>query len=319
MQDQDSVTGSSTTDSAEQVAHALGRAQPPATKVAAPAEGKEPTETVDASGASEKGEETQEERADKPGKDGFQKRIDKLTKDRADAKRERDYWRELAMKNDQKPPVESKAIEKKETQPVDGRPNKDDFKTHEEYLEALTDFKADQKIDKRLADRDAKQRQDNLRAEMEKSKKAHLDRVDAFRKTHEDFNEVLGEITDFRLSSSLERALVESDNGPELMYEFAKNPAELERINALEPAAQARALGRFESSFQKSQPGKKDEVAEEVEAKAPPVSAKPKPNISKAPSPMKSVGSKAGNPKTIFDEDVSTDDWIAMRNKQKGV
>lgn len=318
MQDQDSVIGTSTTDSAEQVAHAVGKkTEQPATKVV-PAEGEKPTETHEASGTSEEGKGTEETPA-KPGKDGFQKRIDKLTKDRADAKKERDYWRDLAMKNDQKPQEVSKALEKKEAAPTDGRPNKDDFKTHEDYLEALTDWKADSKIDKKLADRDAKQKQDTLRAEMEKSKRAHFDRVDQFKKTHEDFNDVLQEISDFRLSSSLERAVLESDNGPELMYEFAKNPAELERINALEPAAQARALGRFESSFQKSQPGKKEEVADEVEAKAPAAPVKPKPNISKAPPPMKSVGSKAGNPKTIFDEDLSIDDWIAMRNKQKGV
>ena len=221
------------------------------------------------------------------------------------------------MKNDQKPPEQSKAPEQKAA-PVDGKPDKDDFKTHEDYLEALTDWKADQKIDKKLADRDQKQKQDTLRAEMERSKKAHLDRVDAFKKTHEDFNDVLQDIADFRLSSSLERALLESDNGPELMYEFAKNPAELERINALEPAAQARALGRFESSFQKSSQAK-EEAATEVEAKALATEAKPKPKISKAPPPMKTVGSKAGNPKTIWDEDMPIEDWIALRNKQKGV
>lgn len=317
MNDQDTVTGTSTTDSAEQIAHAMGKKIEPAAKIA-PAESKEPTEIHEASGTSEKGE-NQEERTEKPGKDGFQKRIDKLTKDRADAKRERDYWRDLALKSDQKPQLESKAETKKETAIADGRPNKDDFRTHEDYLEALTDWKADQKIDKKLADRDQQQKQDSLRAEMEKSKKAHRDRVDAFRKTHEDFNEVLEDIADFRLSSSLERALLESDNGPELMYEFAKNPAELERINALDPAAQARALGRFESSFQKSSPSQQKEDAEEVEAKASKAEAKPNQKISKAPLPMKSVGSKASSPKTIWDENMSTDDWIAMRNKQKGV
>ena len=320
MNDQDTVIGTSTTDSAEQIAHAMGKKTEPVTKVT-PAEGEEPAERVEASGASEKSEDERAAslKSEKPGKDGFQKRIDKLTKDRADAKKERDYWRDLAMKNDQKPPEQSKAPEKKETKPTDGKPNKDDFPTHEDYLEALTDWKADQKIDEKLASRDAKAKQDNLRAEMEKSKKAHLDRVDAFKKTHEDFNDVLQDIADFRLSSSLERALLESDNGPELMYEFAKNPAELERINALDPAAQARALGRFESSFQKASQAKEKEDAKEVEAKAETIEAKPKPKISKAPPPIKPVGSKAGNPKTIWDEDMSVEDWISLRNKQKGV
>ena len=70
------------------------------------------------------------------------------------------------------------------------------------------------------------------------------------------------------------------------MYEFAKNPAELERINALEPAAQSRALGRFESSFQKASQAKEKEDAKEVEAKAETIEAKPKPKISKAPTPI---------------------------------
>ena len=283
-----------------------------------PVEVKETTETREASGASEEEGEETEEREAKPEQDGLKKRIDKLTKKRADAERERDHWRDLALKNSQKPPEQTpKSPEEKKAAPTDGKPNKDDFKTHEEYLEALTDWKADRKIDEKLAKRDQKQKEDALRAEMEKSKKAHLDRVEAFRKDHEDFNDVLSEIADFRLSPSLERALLESDNGPELMYEFAKNPKELERINALEPSAQGRALGRFESSFQKAAP--KGKEGAETETEEVEVEAKPKTKISKAPTPMKKVGSKAGNPKTIFDDDLSDADWIAMRNKQLGV
>lgn len=321
MESNDSVTVTSSTDSADQVAHAMGKKiEQPATEVAKPVEGKEPTETVEASGTQEDGE-GQEERQAKSGKDGFQKRIDKLTKDRAESRRERDYWRDLALKG-QTPPAQPKAQEpEKKAAPTDGRPNKDDFKTHEEYQDALIDWKAEQKaesiIDKKLSQRDAKQKEDQLKSEMDRTKKAHLDRVEAFRKDHEDWSEVLSEINDFRLSASLERALVESENGPELMYEFGKNPAELERINALEPSAQARALGRFEASLTKAQPVGK-EAATEVEAKAAAESAKPKPKISKAPTPIKPVGSKAGNPKSIFDDNLSDEEWVSMRNKQLG-
>ena len=60
MNDQDTVIGSSTTDSAEQIAHAMGKkSEQPATKVA-PAGSEEPTETHDASGASERSEELKE-------------------------------------------------------------------------------------------------------------------------------------------------------------------------------------------------------------------------------------------------------------------
>lgn len=308
MNDQDTVTLTSS-DTPEQIAQALGKT--PAK--AEPAEREEPTETKEASESQEQGKEGQA----KPGKDGFQKRIDKLTKDRSDVRRERDYWRDLAMKNQNQPEKSQKPAVETKAEPTSGRPKQDDFKTHEEYVEALADWRADEKVNARLAERDAKQKEASLKSEMDTKKSAHFKRVDEFKKAHEDYNEVVEDISDFRLSASLERAILESDNGPELIYQFAKNPEELARINALEPGAQGRAIGRFESSFQKSEPVESKEAAEETEEKPSP--AKPQPKFSKAPKPMKTVGSKAGNPKTIFDDSMSTDEWIALRNKQKGV
>jgi hypothetical protein len=72
-------------------------------------------------------------------KGGFQRRIDKLTREKADAARETEYWRQQALRTS---PVETKV----ETQKVEAKPKEDDFQTHSEYVEALTDYKVNEKV-----------------------------------------------------------------------------------------------------------------------------------------------------------------------------
>src|SRR5437879_5678883 len=89
-------------------------------------------------------EEKQEVTDDKPkGKGGFQKRIDKLIRENAEA-RERAEKAELRAKE-----LEAKggkAEPEKVAPKADARPVEDDFKTMGEYIEALTDWKLQQTL-----------------------------------------------------------------------------------------------------------------------------------------------------------------------------
>lgn len=219
-------------------------------------------------------EETKEAAKEKPKKKGgFQRRIDKLNKRLADKDSEIEHWKREALKNnatepesDEKPEAESKA---------NGRPNADDYETHEDYLEALTDWKADQK----WKQWEAKQEESKVKAERESKVTTYQERENEFAAKTEDYHEVLEGVADVEASPAIMQLLVESENGPELAYELAKHREEFERINELNPMAAAREFGKFEARvLSKPTSEKKQEK-----------------KITKAPEPIKPVGSKSGS------------------------
>jgi hypothetical protein len=286
------------TDSAELVAEALGQKKPqPAADEKKSVETKAVSETVEEPNESHEGHESDDHDEKPKKKGGFQKRIDKLSQKAAQAERDRDYWREQALKSS-KPQPEVKEPEKKAD--TSSKPKPDDFEKHEDYVEALTEWKADQKIEKKFADRDRQEKESRAKSEKEKLIKTHSDRLKEFKKSHVDFDEVFSEISDERVSPVLESAILESENGPELMYELARNPDEFRRINGLDAVSAARAIGRFEAAFQKGS-------SEETEAE---------PKKTKAPAPIKPVGSKASQPKTSKDDNLPYDEWRKVRDQE---
>lgn len=234
-------------------------------------------------------DEAKDEKPKKKG--GFQRRIDKLNAAKAEAQREAEYWRKLALDKGAEAPKE-----KPETPAAkDGKPSADDFETHAEYVEALTDWKVEQKA-KALEE---KQRKAALETEQQKLQSAHLTRVKSFAEKTADFEEVIADVEDIPVSAAVQEIIVTSENGPELMYELAKNRAEFERISKLPPLAAAREIGRIETR---------------IAAKA---SEKPEPKkLTKAPPPPKPVGgSKASTAKSIYDPDISFEEYERRRRE----
>src|SRR5206468_5111195 len=97
-------------------------------------------------------QETEDQTEAKPKKKGgFQRRIDKLNAAKAAAQQEADYWKRLALEKGagepKKDQVDSKAPAT--AQSNEGKPNPDNFDTHAEYVEALTDWKTEQNFKKR--------------------------------------------------------------------------------------------------------------------------------------------------------------------------
>jgi hypothetical protein len=309
------VTIESTTDSKEAVDSALGKKveKPAPEKVAESAAAKKPAKTLEASEAQEKEESHESEETDahaedseesdetleaapKKKKGGFQKRIDKLSKRAQEAEREKEYWKQEALKG--KAPGEQKVEPKKEAD-TSKKPKAEDFEKHEEFIEAMADWKAEQK----LADREAKQREAQVKSEGQKKRDEHFKRYEEFKAKHEDFEETLEDIKGIQVSMTVNNAIIESEFGPALMYEFAKNPDELKRISALDPIAAAKAIGKIEARIEKDSSLEKEE---KVEAK---------PETTKAPKPIKPVGGKASVIKTIRD-DLPYDEWVAVRRKE---
>lgn len=314
----DPVTIESTTDSKEAVTAALGKKvevtpKEETQKELSATEEKSSVETKPDSETGEEVDEEQEELEASPEesaekapkkKGGFQKRIDRLNRQKT----------ELAQKNsDLQSRLEhlereaQKAKPQGETKPdlkaadQSKKPESKDFEHHEQYVEALAGWMADQKVEQKLTEREAKEREKSIRAEEKRQFDAHQARLQEFKKSHDDFDEVLEDAKDIPLSITVKEAILSSDNGPELMYALAQEPEEFRRISALPPIQAARALGILEAKL----------------AGAPQEKKKIETKTTQAPKPMREVGSRAGNPKTIYD-DLPYEEYAKMRNAQEG-
>lgn len=248
-----------------------------------PAEVKAP-EATEAAAAQQ--EANPEEKADKPRdekgqfKSPVQDRIDELTRARREAEREAAYWRQRAQ------PVQEEKPQAK--------PTVDQFKDYNEFVEALADWKADQKVSEALKARDADTAKTAEARLQETKAQTFAERQATAKASISDYDAVVS-AADIPISSHLGEAILDSDKGPELVYHLAKNPAEAARLSALSPLAAARELGRLEATLgQASTP------------------AKP---VTKAPAPMKPTSGN-GTSSTADPAKMSHEEYRAYRAKQ---
>ena len=160
------------------------------------------------------------------------------------------------------------------------RPTRSQFADDDDYVEAMTDWKIAQRDKAVRAETSAKQAQ-QLQAKTETiygeaQKIAGFDR--------EAFDEL-------PLTPAIAAALVDSDAPAKLMHFMAGNPEEVERISKLPPARQAAAIGKLEAKLDAAPP------------------------VSKAPPPMKPVGSRGAASNSDLGS-ASMDEYIAQRAKQ---
>lgn len=180
------------------------------------------------------GEPQEPQTEDKPKVTGsFQKRIDKLT-------REKEFWKEQALT----PKQVAQQAAQTETPTVTGKPSENDFETHAEFVEALTDWKVDQKV----KSFEAKQNEEKAKTHQKTQEEQLFEAKKAFAAAVPDFAEVMAD-ADFLISPALTSEVNSPEYGPQLAYFLAKNPEEVEKLNDLAPLALSRAIGRLESRF----------------------------------------------------------------------
>ncbi len=257
------------------------------TTAATPPEGStKADETTDgaeppAADETEEGQERDEKGRFKPNR--VQERIDELTRQKGEAAREAAYWRGVAEAG--KPKTETPPPANDPT----SRPKVEDFETYDDFTEALTDWKLDQRDQKR----DATQR-------AEAQATTWQQRATAAKETLPDFEQVLSEST-APMTKDMAEVLRDSEHGPALAYHLAKNPAEAERIARLSPLAAAAALGRIEADLSKP---------------AAPAAAPKK--VTSAPTPPTPIGagrSTEGDPAKMSYKDYEA--WRDAQRKQQ--
>jgi len=296
------VNISSTTDSAEDVQAAMGSlsAAKVEDKKSAPTQQNEngksnledsetsegDEETLDESN-SEDNESDESDSKKRKAKTGYQRKIDKFRRELSEKEQRIAYLEGLSKRGSDEPAAKTESTIEKS---ADGKPNPDKFDTNAEYIDALTDWKIEQREIK------AKTEAEKAKVLTEKQKVAETfqSRVSEFQKDHADFDEVI-EACEVDLSKDLQGLIVESEIAPQLMYELAAKPEEIERLNKLSGLQLAKELGKLE--FQLS----KDSESKPKEKKH-----------SKAPQPIKPV-TRSGSTASTTPEDMSYEDYKKWR------
>lgn len=223
------------------------------------------SEKIDSEASNKDSEQETEHDNDSTPK-GVKKRFGKLTKEREDAKRETEYWKNVALNG--KPENTSNS----NSQVKNDKPQLADFGYDVElYTDALTDWKVDQKLDAKLAQQAAKSKQNQLGSEFEQRGKE-------FQKNVPDYEEaVLDAFSDSPLDRESAIVIQESEIGPEIAYYLATHEEELDKLKSVSPTRRLVEIGRIETRL-----GSGNKVA--------PAATK---EIKQAPAPIKSVKGNA--------------------------
>lgn len=212
------------------------------------------------------------------------KRINKLSKKLAEKDSEIEYLRNQ-MSSVQKAP--SPSVQ-------DGSPKLADFASFEEYTEAVTDWKFEQ--------RQAKQQQEAAHAA--KINK-YYQNVTEFSKTAPDFKIAVEEIQD-ELSSdpNVVEFILESDFGPAVAYHLANHEDELTRLAKMSPVRRIAALSKIES---------------EMASRNKPKAQKPQANntSTKTPATRVTINTGAVDNSESVNKDKSYSEWVKWRNQNK--
>jgi hypothetical protein len=125
--------------------------------------------------------------------------------------------------------------------PANEKPTPDKYDNYADFVEALADWKAEQKVNKALAEQSQRTAQQAVATTFQ-------GRVQEFVKTTPDYVDVVGN-SDVPVAGHVAEHIQDSDHGPALAYHLAKNPELAARLNAMSPNAAAREIGRIEATF----------------------------------------------------------------------
>lgn len=189
---------------------------------------------------------------------------------------EAEFYRKQYEATQQKPP----------TQPVaNGKPQVDQFKDYNEYIEALTDWKLEQKEGAKRQESETQSRQ---REQMEFAGKVQS-RFAKATEQYPDFHDVIaGE--GVAITMPMLDAMIESEIGDKLAYHVASDPELSQKISAMSPARQVRELLSIEAELMKP------------------------PTPTRTPPPIEPNNTSASSSKDL--KDLGYEDFVKQRRKQ---
>lgn len=232
------------------------------------------------------------------------KRIGKITKEKSDAERERDYWKQVALEG-KKPTTEKEPDKKPEK--VAKEPNPDDFEKPTDYYKAVAKYEAEKMKETIKADLLAEQKT----AKAEEVQKTVLTKWEATvaeaRTRYKDYNEVTGREVPLDKDGIIQETFLTSEIGGDLAYWWGSHEEEAKALLSLTPVARAREVGKIEARVQAEldEASKKDDKSSDNTAQAKP---KPKPI-----TPVTGQGSGNVEPD---EEKIPYREWADKRNSK---
>lgn len=204
--------------------------------------------------------------------------------------------RELTEKlGSQQPQVQAPAAEPKATgkttEPTMEDKNPDGsfkYKTFDEYMKAVRAYDREQLL-AQVDERGVKAQREATIAEHNRIiETVWKERIGEARGRYADFDQIaLNPTLPLKQGTVPDAFILDSDHGTDVLYYLGKNPKELERINGLNPIAQARALVKIEDKF----------------------AAAPVKRVSKAPPPVRVVGGHGGTSPDDVEKAVTDGDF----------
>ncbi len=263
----------------------------------------EPAEKPAASEAAAEGNEQEQQNK---GKGGFQKRIDRLT--RRNYEQDQRIERLLESQEQLIGRLAGKSAAAEVKAPVDQKPSPDQFKTYEEYVEALAEFKADQKIEAKLASHRETEEKNTEDEQLKKTFALYNQRVSEAQSRYDDFDEVVGR-RDIQIPQAVQMAVIELDNGPDVAYYLGQHPEICQELCQKRPMAAVAMLGRLAATLEVEAEDENQNESEPGEKPA------PKPAVSSTPAPIRPLR-KPAPASTGLNDDLSVDEWLRRRNAQ---
>jgi hypothetical protein len=294
----DEITIASTTADIGELNAVLGVVEEPKTDPAAPA--KQPTQATEAE-AAEKA--SQQERQDQTGQrrrkpNDPQKRIDQLTGKIYEL---RETIARLEGKSEGKTQADAAtapAAAKITVTPSRPKPEKDDpkYKSYEEYVEDLADWKAEVKLAEQKAKDAEEERTSRLREKFDNFN-AQLREAEA---RHEDWNEVAEAAKTQKVPAIVGTVLMDFPNAAEMSYYMATHEDFRDKLLAMNDGAsdvkiiaELSRLSDYLSDQEEEEESEPEPKPAATKAAAAATTQAVKPVVSAAPAPLKPVGTAA--------------------------
>lgn len=246
-------------------------------------------------GEDQEGEDADQEDKSKGRKNGVQRRIDELVREREEERAER---RRLAAILEQTVSGGKADQSQGQKEPVAPKPpREEDYPDHAAYQEALLDYKVDLRIAERESRerqaREAEKRQAYLAQASQEGQRRAAKMMETARAKFADFDDVVLANKDLKITPVMVDAMgLEEKHGHDVAYYLGKVPEEAARIAALPPAHQVLEIGKLAAKIETA--GRK--------------------KITKAPPPAKPLGGRANAAVDLGKG--SIDDFMKARNKK---
>jgi hypothetical protein len=220
-------------------------------------------------------EQTTEQPTEKPEVDEAKVKAEAEFKENHDTRRMK---RLLYEKHEALAELAALKAQQRPSEPVLNKPNREQFQDDSSYIDALTDWKLEQKLPQIVEKANAQRVQNTVQADF-------AQREIKTKQDYPDYDDVISENGNIPVPRETVEAILLSEHGPDIRYYLAKNPEQAQALNQMSPISAVREIGRIE-----------ERIIGEKEIKL-----KPK-QTTKAPPPISPVKTGTGTVETDLDK-----------------